>query len=1046
MEDPNKYEYKAGVRDKVKKFESRLASTDKSEEEDKPIVNVTANSSDSNINKLRKSYETSSEVAVSDFQVTSLKSKKVANTNKDEIIKKSNTTITASNPKPKELPPHAPTVTHLSKQVKPQPRINQIASGTAASKTVLESNSNPTIKKREQQIILTKVPTPAPRKFVQRLSLQNIAETELSDTDMTNSTSPSVSTTRRSSEDDGIADMATESDPFDDSNMPLPKVKDNAFLLKDKQGYSNKNESSEEPLLVLPPVSPRRASMIPQSSIEVQNEALKRTRTDSTNSAENYVFRHISSDYDASRRESQAEIKIDVLQSNKGGMQTGSPVRSPVVVRSKTLSNSAASILILGLPRAGKSALIDSLVQQNVTGSGLPSSPPEIVEYTAKIKILDSSNLFNLKIIDTPGFSNDPTITFDARCMSSLISYLDSSNGLRGKPPTIVLVVLRFDDKRLMTPEDEHPDIVNFLKLINNFQQNMNDGKYANFVFVLTHFLSGSSSDQERRKPQSKIVELINLIQKYTSLPPPIMVVCGENERSTSSTINAESKHETEENNNSASAMAVTLPNGETYPYNLIEKIKILLTKKGRDSVGETVLRTAFGIEYPYSIKDCKITQRIPLISASHQSVQQMQKTILHAYMDIERTEIFTLLEIGWENVQKDIRKKFPDSLYTVQQIFQTKKVKKFEDIPEAPVDVLRLVRQMPSNLAVKDLLIDTLQLKVPSCPQALFIGQGFDLCKDTTTGVSPFVFNSGLKTTPVGLVPNEFECKIRDDREICFKFFYSVEDYILERLKDLNLRYSISPNSLPALTSSSTSQQHWGYNIIKKNQEPTNTTVATAAIEYRVFQITLPQNSEVQFKPQFWDAVTEMPDMDIKDPSCVSAWKDFFGYWGTHVTKSAFGGGSVEVTFRGPSVLNKVFGSLKKEFILPSDEYETTRVFQWITGDGLDFVAYGKDLKNDFLHGYDVQAHFRGGDIRFQQVDLTKVDSKEMVANIREDWKESLVLNPVMLETSLVLVPISHYIREQSEDIATKVDVALHYFYSDFMVSQGKPSSCTLL
>jgi len=68
------------------------------------------------------------------------------------------------------------------------------------------------------------------------------------------------------------------------------------------------------------------------------------------------------------------------------------------------------------------------------------------------------------------------------------------------------------------------------------------------------------------------------------------------------------------------------------------------------------------------------------------------------------------------------------------------------------------------------------------------------------------------------------------------------------------------------------------------------------------------------------------------------------------------------------------------------------------------------------------------------------------MVANIREDWKESLVLNPVVLETSVVLVPISHYIREKSEGIATKVDVALHYFYSDFMVSQGKPSSCTLL
>jgi len=36
--------------------------------------------------------------------------------------------------------------------------------------------------------------------------------------------------------------------------------------------------------------------------------------------------------------------------------------------------------------------------------------------------------------------------------------------------------------------------------------------------------------------------------------------------------------------------------------------------------------------------------------------------------------------------------------------------------------------------------------------------------------------------------------------------------------------------------------------------------------------------------------------------------------------------------------------------------------------------------------------------------------------------------------------------VREKSEGIATKIDVALHYFYSDFMVTHGKQSSCTIL
>lgn len=686
------------------------------------------------------------------------------------------------------------------------------------------------------------------------------------------------------------------------------------------------------------------------------------------------------------------------------------------------------------------------MVQKRIANTGVPTVTPEIVEFTAKVKILDSTSLFNLKIIETPGYSNDPTISSDAQLMTTLVSYLESKEGLRGKPPTVVLVVFKFNDKRLWNPEDEHPDVVNFLKLIHNFQHHLNDAKYANFVFVLTHFLHESTSENDLRRPQNKVVELINLIQKYTSLPHPITVICAENQPK-----DVTFRGEQHQAINSTSPIAVALPNGEIFPYNLIEKIKKLLTKKGRDSVGETVLRTAFGIEYPYSIKECKITQKIPLVSPSHVSVQQMQKTLLHAYLDIERTEIFTLLEIGWENIPKNIRDKHPDSLFIVQQIFQTKKICQFEDIPEDPVKILSLVRQMPSNLAVKDLLMETLQLKVPACYPALFIGQGFDISKDTTTNVSPFLFSSGLKTSPVGLIPNEFECKIRDDREICFKFFYTVEDYVSERLKDMNLRYSISPNSLSAMAaataaSSATGHQRWGYNLIKKNQEPSKSTIATAIIDYRVFQLTLHPQPEIEFKPQFWDAVVDIPDLDIKDIKSVSAWKEFFGYWGTHVVKSAFGGGSVEITFKG-NILTKIFNSMKKDFILSSDEYETSRVFQWITGDGLDFVAScGKEVKNDFLQGYGVEAHFHGGDIKFQQVDLTKLESKEVVGDIREEWKDSLVCNPTMLDTNLVLVPLSYYVRQKSEGIATKIDIALHYFYSDFMVTQGKQSSCSIL
>jgi len=380
--------------------------------------------------------------------------------------------------------------------------------------------------------------------------------------------------------------------------------------------------------------------------------------------------------------------------------------------------------------------------------------------------------------------------------------------------------------------------------------------------------------------------------------------------------------------------------------------------------------------------------------------------------------------------------------LVTLQKMFQNCQIRSFSELPEEPLKILDLLKQIPEyNLAITDLLTETLQLRIPSCYPALFVGQGYDVSKDSATHVSPFQFSGRLNASPVGLIPEEISCTLTEDREIIFRFFYSLEEYVLDRMKDLSIKYVTVPkNSHPLATDHKT-----GYNIIKPNQEPTKTTTAKAMIEYRAFQLSLcgREDSTMEFKPQFWETLSSLKDLDFKNQETVDSWKEFFNYWGTHVIQSGFGGGSIQANFRG-KMLSNIFKSLKQDSVLPSDEYETSKVFQWITGDGLDFLTTNEDSKAEFLQGFDVDTSFQGGDMKFQQTDLTKL-SHHKVAEVREEWIHSLPLNPVILETNLVLVPLSYFVRQKSEGVATKVDVALHYFYSDFMATQGK-SSCMIL
>jgi hypothetical protein len=627
-----------------------------------------------------------------------------------------------------------------------------------------------------------------------------------------------------------------------------------------------------------------------------------------------------------------------------------------------------------------------------------------------------------LKIIDVPGFTDNED--YNASLISTLLSYKTRAESIHVKIPTVTLVVLKCesDDDDDYEPEES---VTRFLKTISQFQNELVN--LSETIFIFTHIPTGAMEEVKNISS-----ELSRVIRDHMH----------PEEHATINVAFYQPKNY--DLNNNATC-------GPQLNINLLEVLQSFVRDKALTEKSDdwAVLASAFGSFYPSSIMKCYPSKRIPLMPSSHPDTLNVQKTIRtllsNKTVQIERTEIALLLQIGWENVDPKMRQKYPSSLQTLQQIFQKFQIRNFSELPDNPFKILSILKQIPHhNPVVADLLKETLQLRVPSCYPALFIGQGYDVSKDQITQVSPFQFSGGLKTSPVGLIPEEIGCKLTDDREIIFKFYSSNEDYIMDRFKDLNIKHASFPSDSPP---AAVANQRTGYNIIKPNQEPSKSTTSTANIEYRLFQLSLGRGEEIEFKPQFWETVLSLPDLDIRQEDTVDAWQEFFKYWGTHIVKSAYGGGCIQVNFRG-SILSRIFKSLKQDAVLPSDEFETSKVFQWITGDGLNLAATptSPGAKSGFLQqGYDVDMIFHGGDMKFKQLDLTKLGWSD-VDVCREEWIQSLPLNPVMLETNLALVPISFFVREKSEGLATKMDIAFHHFYAKFVALQGKQAACAIL
>ena len=269
-------------------------------------------------------------------------------------------------------------------------------------------------------------------------------------------------------------------------------------------------------------------------------------------------------------------------------------------------------------------------------------------------------------------------------------------------------------------------------------------------------------------------------------------------------------------------------------------------------------------------------------------------------------------------------------------------------------------------------------------------IGQGYDILTDH---VAEPVMKFNVRTKYGIAIPTcaKFR-KVQDGRS--FKGVYENEtEYVQSRLKSLNLILEVQPSIYKI-------EYRAGYNK-KENFLITLLfkTEYSFLFEQRLFELELGNYREclkngMTFTEDFKSSVAKLPSRyDKCDKSSVTKFKNFFDRFGHFVVSSAYGGGSVEV---------KSSSRLERRLEEVAACLDATLMELNATGakSSADISTFNVQRAKDLLK----QSTFswEGGEAALQTEET--IDHQERL----QKWKESLLLNPVMLTSELGLEPIS--------------------------------------
>lgn len=581
-------------------------------------------------------------------------------------------------------------------------------------------------------------------------------------------------------------------------------------------------------------------------------------------------------------------------------------------------------------------------------------------------------------------------MTQDAKILATLDSYLSYHEELKNRLPNIILIFHKFPEPRF----EQH-----FFKLIramDYFRKRITDKNYSNVIFVFSHLCWAVKRD--KRRPERRLGIFQEIIEEYTSYPKPIHLVIAENKRTVI-------EYELPMLNG-----YYKLPNNESYPKNLFDKLD-LITQKGRDMIGQGVFRTAFRNSNNFNVS--RITVNLVDTIMDYNSVERyfgVQPYSYYYYLSPSQQsqEVNQILKRAFDHhLNGELRKRFSSSLSNVQIAMRRRNILKTENIPQDRDDVANLLSALEYDEATRIILEKGLGLSLPEFPTNVVAGFSYDVFRDKVLSTSPFQMTS-LQYSDIGfLIPAALTFKIEQVDKLNFDIYKSKEAYLKIRQHLLGLEGNIIPLENFQATLKP------GSNIRALSFKNYSCSLSVTR-EFRRFELIF---NTGDLNKEFKDAVQALPSFNEIDHDNVNQWKVFFKNYGTHFVRSVYGGGAIQINLKSNKSIDHEFVEKLLHLLKFVDE---------MTNELPSSYNYNTTI---FGESMEYSLKFVGGTPIKHTNNLTLL-SMEKARSLFSNWKKSLKVNPAVLETEITLERISYAVKELGKNYTEMVDRAARIYF----------------
>ncbi|ODM96910.1 Reticulocyte-binding protein 2 a, partial [Orchesella cincta] len=634
-------------------------------------------------------------------------------------------------------------------------------------------------------------------------------------------------------------------------------------------------------------------------------------------------------------------------------------------------SSKNAYILLIGSSGSGKSSVINILLNNpNVTLAGdVASTTSDILEFRIPIPAAEFGvSNSELRVIDTPGLMDSRGIENDAVFLATLDDYLSGHEELKNRIPNLIIVMEHFTENRFSGPGAK---FVHMILALNSFRTRITDENYSNVVFAFSHFCS-ETSKAVLSNPSQKLMRFKDVIEEFSLFPKPILTAVIENQGKENELLMV--------NNN------YILPNKELFPSNLLDKFDTI-TRKGKDEMGNAILSAAFRNRRGHLNMSESV---FPMVSRNHPKVAKYLGKLSSAVLSFTSTEISQQLASTYDGMPSRLKSRFPTkTLEYIQKYLNLRNIRTMQDVPKTSGAILELLEEMDKNEGVLYLLENGLNLKAPLFPQSVVTGNSFSLFQDSVLPISPYKTDV-LKTSEMGFrFPESTKFKKNSDNFNLLTIFDTRKQYVRHRLQSFGIN-TASINNTDAFTVLN-SQTKEGF-FIKNAQCSNNVCTFVASRFFKLFQLDLEERATLN--PDFIRRVRNLSPLNESNYESIQLWNDFFNDYSTHVVKSAWGGGRIDihVTVRPSTISVQSFQDKLFKAVEFAEDLNSL-----ISGEKID-------PKRLLPTGVNYSLAFHGGNPSYHTTDLTAL-SLEDASKIMRNWKKSLKMNPAVIPVELISI-----------------------------------------